>query len=161
MTKPEPTDERKPKTPPEPFLPDGTLLYPEDLTGRLYQLFGKKPEITEKDGYVVIPMYSYDRPSAYLWQAVFDEMVKRGATHAEAIDWLKSKGPRHWLDERGGSDGPIVALGRSIAAEVMFSPSARPTQTSAHEFLAAYSAIPEEKRALALDILRIHGLIER
>lgn len=68
---------------------------------------------------VPAPMYSYERPSRILWQAVYDALTAEGCTHDQAIDWLQSTGPRYALDGEIGEKIRKVglALGRECAKD--------------------------------------------
>lgn len=62
-----------------------------DIAGDIGVLF---PIVAEAP----VPMYSFDRPSSVFWQAVFDGLIHRGWSEADALAWLQSRGPRHALD---------------------------------------------------------------
>ena len=59
-----------------------------------------------------IPMYSHERPSNLLWQAVYEGLVQSGMSHKQAVDWLQSKSPRWALD--GDLGDKIEALGKEF-----------------------------------------------
>jgi hypothetical protein len=44
------------------------------------------------------PMYSFDRPSFIVWNAMANAFHKRGWTEEQIKDWLQSKLPRWALD---------------------------------------------------------------
>jgi hypothetical protein len=44
------------------------------------------------------PMYSYERPSDIVWNAIAGELHKRGWTDRQIKTWLQSKQPRWALD---------------------------------------------------------------
>ena len=43
-------------------------------------------------------MYSYDRPSTILWNAIAGSLYRAGWSDEAIKDWLQSKGPRYALD---------------------------------------------------------------
>ena len=61
-----------------------------------------------------IPMYSFSRPAAILWQAVYDGMRDAGCTDKQATAWLQSKNPRWQLDNDLGDK--LEALGNEFGA---------------------------------------------
>lgn len=75
-----------------------------DITGDIGPAFEMK---------CTVPMFSYSRPSAMLWQAIYEEFIRRGATHKEVIEWLQSKAPRWALDDDLGT--AIRAIGSAWA----------------------------------------------
>ena len=76
-----------------------------DITGKIGPMFtGETPEW---------PMYSYERPAYYLWNAIANGLNKRGWTEAEIKDWLQSKLPRWALDNDLGD--LITELGEQYA----------------------------------------------
>lgn len=65
-----------------------------------------------QSGAPTIPMYSFDRPSTILWQAVYDAMREAGCSDKKATEWLQSKAPRWLLDGEHGDK--LRALGHEI-----------------------------------------------
>ena len=59
------------------------------------------------------PMYSFDRPSYYLWNSLAKALDARGWTEEQIKTWLQSKGPRWALD--GDLGEAIEKLGRDYA----------------------------------------------
>ena len=78
-----------------------------DITGEVGPLFG--PVNQEPS----IPMYSYERPAYNFWQGFYAGLIKRGLTHEQAAEELRSKGPRWLFDMRGDE---VQALGEAMAA---------------------------------------------
>ena len=74
-----------------------------------YQVGDLYPELAEPG----VPMFSFSRPSRILWQAVYDGLIARGWSDADAITWLQSRGPRHLLDGRAA--GWLKDAGSKIA----------------------------------------------
>ena len=68
-------------------------------------------DITDKIGPLYVapeppewPMYSYDRPSYLLWNAIAKSLHERGASDDQIKEWLQSKEPRWALDGSLGDD---------------------------------------------------------
>lgn len=154
-----PAPERLPK--PAIFDSEGNLRYPKDLSGRLHQL-GDKPLCEgAEDGEGGIPMYSFSSPAYRIWQYAFDGMIEGGMTHREAVDWLRSKNTRWWMDANGDPGGPLDFIGREISRSALGKADGGLGDTpSAHELLDVLSSIPEGKRATALRLLAAYGLTE-
>lgn len=55
------------------------------------------------------PMYSYDRPSYMIWNAIAKALNAKGWTDAQIKDWLQSKNPRWALDGQFGDTLEAVA----------------------------------------------------
>lgn len=78
-----------------------------------------------------IPMYSFDRPARMLWQCVYDGLIARGWSDADAIAWLQSRGPRHLLD--GIAREWISDLADRVAGVADRSYHAYPVDTHKHQ----------------------------
>jgi hypothetical protein len=64
-------------------------------------------------------MYSYDRPSWTLWDALANALSKKGWTEEEIKDWLQSKEPRWALDgDLGNSIRDVGAAYADKASKV-------------------------------------------
>lgn len=61
------------------------------------------------------PMYSYNRPSDILWNAIAANLHKRGWNEKRIKEWLQSKAPRWALDCELGE--ALAAVGDKYAAE--------------------------------------------
>lgn len=61
------------------------------------------------------PMYSYNRPSDMLWNAIAANLHKRGWNEKRIKEWLQSKAPRWALDCELGE--ALAAVGEKYAAE--------------------------------------------
>ena len=62
------------------------------------------------------PMYSFDRPSRYLWNAIAAALNKRGWSDAKIKAWLQSKHPRWALDNALGDR--LERLGKRFAKTI-------------------------------------------
>lgn len=62
------------------------------------------------------PMYSFDRPSTILWNAIANGLYQRGWNDDQIKEWLQSKGPRWALDRSLGD--AITALGAEYAKTI-------------------------------------------
>jgi hypothetical protein len=72
----------------------------EMITSRAYSLFPQchKPCEYLPEGEIPFTMYSYERPSRIFWFCVSKELLARGLTEEEVVEWLQSKNPRWLLD---------------------------------------------------------------
>lgn len=67
-----------------------------DCTGHIGALYEHdKPEW---------PMYSFDRPSHIVWNAIATVLHKRGWSDPRIKEWLQSKAPRWALDDKLGDE---------------------------------------------------------
>jgi hypothetical protein len=76
-----------------------------DITGKVGDLYPTtNPEW---------PMFSFDRPSYILWNAIGKVLDEAGWTEDQVKDWLQSKSPRWALD--GTLGDAIKTLGKAFA----------------------------------------------
>lgn len=85
--------------------------------GGTYDLTGHIGPLWPIDNKPKWPMYSFDRPSHILWNALGAELFANGWTDDEIKSWLQSKGPRYELD--GGLAAIIEEIGKLLARKVM------------------------------------------
>lgn len=81
-----------------------------DITDRIGELYPTKGEPEW-------PMYSFDRPSYMLWNAIATGLTARGWTEQQIKDWLQSKGARWALDADLGE--AISQLGCAYASAIV------------------------------------------
>jgi hypothetical protein len=62
------------------------------------------------------PMYSFDRPAYYLWQAIGQQLIAQGWTSDEVKTWLQSKHTRWALDMDLGD--MLRDLGKRYARQI-------------------------------------------
>lgn len=86
-----------------------------DLTGHIGPLW---PEITADAQW---PMYSFDRPSHILWNAIGKRLCEAGWTDDQIKTWLQSKAPR-WALNAGGLGDQIQAIGKAYAETLIEGP---------------------------------------
>jgi hypothetical protein len=82
-----------------------------DITDKIGSLYNGTKELPEW------PMYSFDRPAYYLWNAIANGLHQRGWTEEQIKDWLQSKSARWALD--GSLGESIEQLGAEFAAIIV------------------------------------------
>lgn len=82
-----------------------------EISAQLVPLY-QKPELDSIENW---PMYSYNRPSDILWNAIAANLHKRGWNEKRIKEWLQSKAPRWALDCEMGE--ALAAVGGKYAAE--------------------------------------------
>lgn len=80
-----------------------------DITGDIGNLYAPSTGC-------VVPMYSFERPAFQFWQGVFDGLIDKGLSEAEAFEWLQSKDARHMLD--GPTGEWLRGIGRAAATQL-------------------------------------------
>lgn len=79
-----------------------------DITGKIGNLFHQEPEW---------PMYSYDRPSWLVWNAMANVFHDNGWSEDKIKTWLQSKEPRWSLD--GALGDALQEVGRKYAVDML------------------------------------------
>lgn len=83
-----------------------------DITARI----GEFLPIQTMDNPPDWPMYSFDRPSRILWNALANGLAERGWTEDQIRKWLQSKSARYALDSDLGD--ALRDLGHAYASKV-------------------------------------------
>lgn len=83
---------------------------PYDCTGKIGNLFDYNPQPEW-------PMYSFDRPSRIVWNAVAGKLHAAGWSDARIKEWLQSKATRWALD--GDLGNALAATAESYAAKLL------------------------------------------
>jgi hypothetical protein len=63
------------------------------------------------------PMYSFDRPSVFLWNAIGKNLTARGWKEKRVKEWLQSVQPRWALDRELGE--ALEKLGKTYAEQIV------------------------------------------
>jgi hypothetical protein len=92
--------------------PDGHY----DCTSDLCQLGGPVSDLMPEERKPRWPMYSFDRPSFLLWNAIAGALHKRGWSDRKIKVWLQSKHPRWALDNPLGDS--LERLGKRFAKSI-------------------------------------------
>ena len=80
-----------------------------DITSKVGELY----YINSPENPAEWPMYSFDRPSRILWNAIGKRLAEKGWTENQIKDWLQSKQTRWALDSSLGD--MIETVGRAYA----------------------------------------------
>lgn len=84
-----------------------------DITAKVGELF----YINTPDNPAEWQMYSFDRPSRILWNAIGKRLMAGGWTEPQLKDWLQSKNTRWALD--GSLGDAIEELGMKYAEDIL------------------------------------------
>lgn len=66
----------------------------DHISGIAYQLFRERPGYSDDE----FPMYSFERFARVAIAGVLKRCAELGMDEHEAVEFLRSKGPRHFLD---------------------------------------------------------------